>query len=107
MDLSGFIDVPPGGEQAFFDLNAQAHETVFNTLLSAGFVIEHYPLWVDEPDDAWLEQHYQEHVAWSVELGLPPPPNLRQLNMDDAQARASWLQTHYLHHLVVSQQLNL
>lgn len=106
MDIS-LIDVKRDTFPEFMDRNALLHETVFNTLLSAGVITAHYPLWEHEPSADWLEIHYREHLAWSVELNLPTPPDLGSLDIKNSTAVNTWLYNHAQHHDLVSQALKL
>lgn len=102
------IDLMPAALSAvFFDANAIAHETIFVTLLGNGVTIQHYPMWTDEPTDDWQQVHYHEHLSWSVELGVPLPPDISGIDFEDAAARQNWLYEHAQHHELVAQALGI
>lgn len=100
-------DVTKENAAVFFDENALAHETVFNTLLATGVVVQHYPMWTDDAGADWQQVHYQEHLSWSVELGVALPPDLNIVDFDNAQARQSWVYEHALHHQLVAEVLGI
>lgn len=101
------LEVDRDDTQTFFDVNALAHETIFGELLRGGIVLDHYPLWTSEATPDWLDIHYREHLAWSVELALPLPPDLTAVDFDDDQAREQWRYVHALHHQLVAQDLGV
>lgn len=93
--------------QTFLDVNAIAHETIFGEFLRGGIVLEHYPLWTPELSQDWLDIHYREHLAWSVELGLPLPPDLSAVDFNDEPAFESWVYLHALQHQLVANALGV
>lgn len=107
MDFSPFIDITPENAPQFFAVNAMAHETVFTALLSQGVVVPHYPLWVDALDRTWLDVHYEEHLSWSRQLAIPLPPDLSEVDFDDASATRQWAIEHLLHHQLVALEMDL
>lgn len=111
MNLAGFNDVDLKSEESrreFLDLNAITHETVFQALLGQGTVTPHYPIFTmaEVPDD-WLKVHYEEHIAWSIALGLDSPPDLQDVDLKDPQQAEDWMNNHALHHNLVAITLGL
>lgn len=108
MNPSFFPDASAPEQMAdFLDTNALVHETVFGALLTQGIVTQHYPLWIDKPDESWIDVHYREHLAWSSALNIGSPPDLGAVDFQNETAVQAWLVTHALHHELVSLALGL
>lgn len=107
MSNPALLDVTEATLPQMLDVNALLHETVFTALLNTGVIVPHYPLWIDRPDEGWLEVHYREHQSWSNALNLGTPPDLGTLDIQDEQQFQQWLVNHAGHHTIVSQALGL
>lgn len=111
MDLLPFTDVQMDSEESrreFLDLNALTHETVFQTLLGLGIITDHYPLFTMAGSvQDWLETHGAEHTAWASALGLPTPPDLVTVDLNDPSQAEDWLNNHALAHNLIALTLGL
>ena len=98
----------PDATQEFLDLNALDHNTIHNTLLGLGFTTEQFPLWLEgKPGPDWLFIHDRMHKAECIALGLPTPPDLVDVNFDDAQQSEDWFNNHSLLHSLETQALGI
>ena len=92
----------------FLDANALAHETIFNTLLSTGVVITHYPLWGPQgPDEDWLHTHGSEHQAIAGALALPLPVDIDEVDFKNESQAQAWFENHALAHQLINETLGL
>lgn len=111
MNLISFTDFDttnPAAVKEFVDLNAMAHETIYNTLTGTlGITIEHYPLFSGDDDQNWAFVHDKEHKAISDALNLGLPPDLSTVNWKDVEESSDWLQDHYLMHQQIAQILGI
>lgn len=111
MNLTSLTDVDFKSEEAmreFLDANALAHETIFNTILATGVVMEHYPLWtMGGADQDWLLVHDSEHRAIANALSLGLPPDLAEVDFQDERAAQDWFNNHALQHDLINQTLGL
>lgn len=92
----------------FLDLNALAHETIYNTMLATGTIITHYPLWAPLGiDDDFLSTHNAEHKEIANVLGLPLPPDLDQVDIQDQVSASDWFENHALLHSLIAAALGI
>lgn len=110
MDLTQFQDFNiknPASVREFLDLNALNHQAVHNSLLSAGIVIEQYPMFSDTITATWQDVHYKEHLAWANALSLPVPPDLNNVDWGDESQVSDWKNNHSAAHSLIAQALGL
>lgn len=99
-----------GDEDAFremLDYNALAHETIFNTLLGAGTIISHYPLFTFGGDDEdWRLVHAQVHGAIAAALDIGTV-QLDDVDFKDPEQYEAWISDHASHHSQIAAALGI
>jgi hypothetical protein len=110
MNLLQFNDFDINNHESmreFLDLNAMAHETIFQALLDMGIAIEHYPLQTENMTTDWLLTHNQVHTSEAIAMGIDQPTNLDSVDPADVEQMADWLNNHALDHQYKAQALGL
>lgn len=107
MNIAPFSSMLPDDSREFeaFSLaHAMAHESIYDTMLTLGFVIRHYPFFdIEKYNRDWLLDHQSEHDALYTALGLVGMPDLASSDLKDDDQLKTWMELHEQVH----QNLNL
>lgn len=111
MDISIAVDMTnmnDGEERDIFaSIHAMEHETIYNTILSQGNIINHFPLSDMTDTKEWLENHAQEHVSIADFLNKDIAFDLTNVDFHNKDDTAVWMQAHADIHLQIDQTLGL
>ena len=110
MDMSLFIDLPFGDENALRDFimrNSLAHKEVAVKFFAQGKSVPAYP--IDNIDDLqdWLSSHNLIHQKELENLGSTQDYHLDQTDWNDEGQFREWLFMHALLHQSVNQALGI
>lgn len=98
----------PAAVAEFIDLNALAHEQVFEALLRQGIVTEHYPLWTSgEMDQDWMTNNAKELTEWGAALNIPVPMDVSTVDLENEGQMRDWLNSNASFLSQVSQTLGI
>lgn len=111
MNLLSIVDVDLKDQVSvdmFIDRNDQVHNSIFLTLLEVGVLTSRQPLSpynIHSPD--WLRLNYADHVRWSLELDIPLPQGMDEVDFRDPMQALDFISNHADHHALVAQALGL
>ena len=110
-NLQIYRDVAPDDEAAWLDFMGAheiRHKVIADAVAAAGKQTQSFPL-ADhsKADPQWLYDHYQMHIGLTVALGLPPPPDLASMDLENHSQFSDWLLLHSQVHDLVDAALGL
>ena len=110
MNLNPFIDTPfedPDAWEAFELAHGLAHERIYEAMLQAGKMLEHYPLFDLDRQSDWKLIHYSEHQSLYRALNIQGLPDLATVNLDKKDEWEDWMLFHAQVHSVLNVKLGI